>query len=182
MKKPSWGIILGIIAIVVFALAWGTPSPAGGDEPHGWSFPTIGTFSGTWELSVGAHLWSDHFDVRNLQVRADVDLAPGLRWHALARSNRLLNGLGEWEPRLDEHFVEWYGFHNSGHGVFSFSVKAGRARYLRFPYPDAISTFDQVPGVVGRKVHLLQAHHPAVALRGPLGRPGAQVAAHGQVR
>ena len=147
MKKPSWGIILGIIAILVFALAWGTPSPAGGEEPHGWSFPTIGTFNGTWELSVGAHLWSDHLDFRNLQLRAGVDLGPGLRWHALVRSNRLRDGLEEWEPRFDEHFVEWYGFHNSPSGVFSFSVKAGRVRYLRFPYPDAISAFDQVPGV-----------------------------------
>ncbi len=126
MKKPSWGIILGIIAIVVFALAWGTPSPAGGEEPAGWSFPTIGTFNGTWELSVGAHLWADHFDLRNLQLRAGVDLGPGLRWHALVRSNRLRNGLEEWEPRFDEHFLEWYGFHNSPSGVFSFSVKAGR--------------------------------------------------------
>ena len=61
--------------------------------------------------------------------------------------HRLRNGLEEWEPRFDEHFVEWYGFHNSPSGVFSFSVKAGRVRYLRFPYPDAISTFDQVPGM-----------------------------------
>ncbi|HRW79132.1 MAG TPA: hypothetical protein P5207_10775, partial [Candidatus Sabulitectum sp.] len=35
----------------------------------------------------------------------------------------------------------------SSEGVLSLSIKAGRSRYLRFPYPDAISTFDQVPGV-----------------------------------
>ncbi len=102
MRGPSRGMILGAIAVAVFALAWGTPAPAGGEVPQGWTFPTIGSLNGTWELSVGAHLWADHFDLRNLQLRADIDLAPGLRWHALARSNRLLNGLGEWEPRLDE--------------------------------------------------------------------------------
>ncbi|MDD4160799.1 MAG: hypothetical protein PHO18_07625 [Synergistaceae bacterium] len=117
------------------------------DNSEGWFFPTIGTFNGTWELGVGAHFWDDHFDLRNLQLRADLDLAPGLRWHALARTNRKLNGLDEWDPRLDEHYVEWYGFHRSTSGTFSFSAKYGKSRYLRFPFPDAISTFDQVPGV-----------------------------------
>ena len=148
MRRPSREAVLAAAAIIVFAIAWGTPSPAGGSvQEKGWFFPSTGAFTGNWGLSVGAHLWDDHFELRNLQLRADMDIAPGLRWHGLARSNSLRDGLHEWEPRMDEHFLEWYGFHNSSHGVFSFSVKAGRARYLRFPYPDAISTFDQVPGI-----------------------------------
>lgn len=147
-RKPAGDLILSIAAILAFALVWGFPVPAGGDESsRGWFFPTIGSFNGTWEMSVGTHFWDDHLDFRNLQLRADIDLAPGLRWHALARSNGLQDGLEEWEPRLDEHFLEWYGFHSSPEGVLSFSAKAGRVRYLRFPYPDAISTFDQVPGI-----------------------------------
>ena len=143
----SFCYIMTASVIIFFSLYAAPAHSIETDNSEGWFFPTIGTFNGTWELGVGAHFWDDHFNLRNLQFRADLDLAPGLRWHALARTNSELNGLGEWDPRLDENFIEWYGFHRSSSGVFSFSAKYGRSRYLRFPFPDAISTFDQVPGV-----------------------------------
>ena len=117
------------------------------EPPSGWSFPTIGAGNGYWRLSVGAHAWHDHFDLRNLQFVADVDLGPGVRWHATVRSNGELNGLGDFSPRFDEHYIEGYGFHRSRAGVLSLSARIGRTRYLRFPYPDAISAFDYVPGI-----------------------------------
>ena len=113
----------------------------------GWHFPTIGAGNGSWRLSVGAHFWSDHLDFRNLQFQADVDLGRGFRWHGVLRSNSDLNGLDRWNARFDENYLEAFGFHASSSGTLSLSARAGRIRYLRFPYPDAIAAFDQVPGV-----------------------------------
>lgn len=136
---------------VAFAAPEGEPDLARylpfNEPPSGWSFPTIGAGNGYWRLSVGAHAWHDHFDLRNLQFVADVDLGPGVRWHATVRSNAELNGLGDFSPRFDEHYIEGYGFHRSRAGVLSLSARIGRTRYLRFPYPDAISAFDYVPGI-----------------------------------
>jgi hypothetical protein len=113
----------------------------------GWCFPSIGKGNGFWGLSAGAHFWTDHLDFRNLQLLTDVDLGAGLRWHSIIRSNKEMNGLGEWAPRFDEAFIEKYGFYVDANGTLSLSAKLGRSRYLRFPYPDAIATFDQVPGI-----------------------------------
>ncbi len=112
-----------------------------------WRFPTIGSGNGRWYLSVGTHFWKDHFDLRNLQLGADMDLGKGLRLHGLFRSNSERDTLEGFSPRADELFLEAFGFRTSPSGTLSLSVKGGRARYLRFPYPDAISLFDQVPGV-----------------------------------
>ena len=72
-------------SVIIFFSLYAAPAHSiETDNSEGWFFPTIGTFNGTWELGVGAHFWDDHFNLRNLQFRADLDLAPGLRWHALA--------------------------------------------------------------------------------------------------
>lgn len=112
-----------------------------------WSFPTIGFGNGRWQLSVGVHFWKDHLHVRNLQLGADVDLGRGLRLHSLIRSNGERDTLRGFSPRADELFLEAFGFREDDRGTLSVSLKLGRSRYLRFPYPDAISLFDQVPGV-----------------------------------
>lgn len=96
---------------------------------------------------MGTHFWTDHFEIRNLQLQADVDLVKGLRWHGVVRSNPEMKGLGEWAPRFDENYLEAWGFSTAPSGTLSLSARVGRTRYLRFPYPDAIATFDQVPGI-----------------------------------
>ena len=117
------------------------------DEGPQWHFPSIGFGNGRWHLSVGAHFWKDHFDLRNLQLGVDMDLEKGLRLHGLFRSNGERDTLKGFSPRADELFLEAFGFRTGREGILSVSMKAGRVRYLRFPYPDAISLFDQVPGV-----------------------------------
>ncbi len=145
--KKSFFIVLVIFFVVTCPFEnkiWGAQDEI---NSQGWFFPGIGSGNGFWRLSVGAHFWKDHLDVRNLQFLADVDILPCLRWHAIVRSNDTLNGLENWSPRFDENFVEAYGFYTTTSSVLSLSGKLGRVRYLRFPYPDAIATFDQVPGV-----------------------------------
>lgn len=120
---------------------WGNP------EQRGWFLPSIGEGNGFWQIGVGGFFWKDRFEVRNLQLLTDVDLAPGLRVHGLFRSNRQKDTLSGFDPRVDEGYVEAYGFRQGPGGRFSGSLRIGRVRYLRFPYPDAISYFDQVPGI-----------------------------------
>lgn len=113
----------------------------------GWTFPTIGFGNGYWYASVGAHFWKDHLDFRNLQLGLDVDLWKGMRLHGLFRSNDKKYTLQGFSPRVDELYLEWLGFCRGETASLSLSMKLGRSRYLRFPYPDAISLFDQVPGI-----------------------------------
>ncbi|HUT75140.1 MAG TPA: hypothetical protein VM221_09965 [Armatimonadota bacterium] len=124
--------------------------PAGrvaGSKPPGRWLPTVGHGNGHWELSVGARVWDDHFTPRNLIAEGEVDLGPGLRAHLLARHNRELDRLDGWAPNLDEAYIEGYGFYTRPHSALAASLRIGKVRYLRFPYPDAIAVFDQVPGV-----------------------------------
>jgi len=118
-----------------------------GDKPLGLWLPTVGKGKGNWEVSVGARLWKDRFDPRNLIGQGELDLGPGLRAHALARHNRKVDDLDGFDPNLDEAYVEAYGFYTRPHSTVSASLRVGKVRYLRFPYPDAIAIFDQVPGV-----------------------------------
>lgn len=116
-------------------------------EKLGWSFPYIGPGKGTWDASVGVFLWSETFHTRNFQLRGDMDLAPGMRWHTVVRSNREQDTLTGFHPHFDENYLEGYGFHKDTAGTLSASLRVGTMRYLHFPYPDAIAVFDQVPGI-----------------------------------
>ena len=113
----------------------------------GWSFPYLGSGNGTWDASVGIFFWDDTFKMRNLQLRTDMDLAPGLRWHSIVRSNHEFDTLSGFKPHFDENYVEGYGFYRRASGTLSTSLRVGNMRYLHFPYPDAIAMFDQVPGI-----------------------------------
>jgi len=64
----------------------------------GWSFPYLGAGRGTWDASVGVFVWSDTFHARNLQLRGDMDLGAGLRWHTVVRSNREQDTLSGFDP------------------------------------------------------------------------------------
>lgn len=114
--------------------------------------PGIGFGRGHWSVGLGIFAWPDKLYLRNLHLQADMDLLPGTRAHAVIRSNREFNSLARFEPFLDEAYLEGFGALDWG-GRFSGNLKLGRTRYLRFPYPDNIAIFDQVPGVydlVGR--------------------------------
>lgn len=116
-------------------------------DKYGWNLPYIGRFHGDWSASVGVAFWTDAFEMRNLQLRADMDLAPGVRYHTVVRSNEKLNSLGGFKPHFDENYIEAYAFNRQPHGTLSASLRVGSVRYLQFPYPDGIAMFDQVPGV-----------------------------------
>lgn len=116
-------------------------------QDTGWYFPYLGQGKGTWDASVGIFFWTDTFHTRNLQLRSDVDLAPGMRWHTVIRSNREQDTLQGLHPHFDENYLEGYGFHENQTGTLSTSLRIGNMRYLHFPYPDAIAVFDQVPGI-----------------------------------
>ena len=136
---------VGILCLML--LGWPGAGQAA-PEPQ----PFLGAWRGTWDLSVGAFLrdrrddnGQDGVTLRNLQWRADVDLAPGLRWHTLVRSNSQLDSLSKWEPMFEENYLEAYRFHRDRSGVWSGSLRVGRMRYLHFPYPDTLAIFDTVP-------------------------------------
>lgn len=109
--------------------------------------PFLGTGRGDWEASVGVFAWPDFVRFRNLQLRTDVDLLPGIRAHAVVRSNQEFNSLSHFDPHLDEAYLEGFAHYKSDIGTTSASLRVGTTRYLRFPYPDAIAIFDQVPGI-----------------------------------
>ena len=144
-----------LLSLAVFFILPCTSSQAQKIEPTvqppsqapGWSFPYLGAGKGTWDASVGVFLWSDTFHARNLQLRGDIDLAPGMRWHTVVRSNREQDTLTGFNPHFDENYLEGYGFHQDKAGTLSASLRVGNMRYLHFPYPDAIAIFDQVPGI-----------------------------------
>lgn len=135
-------IVLILISLSSLALA-ATEAVA---ESDGWWLPHTGSFSGHWDLGVGAHWWNDHFKLRNLQLRTNMDLAPGLRLNSILRSNEKFDSIEGFDPKFDEVYLEAYAFHNSDLGKLSMSLKNGKMRYLRFPEPDIISYFDHVPG------------------------------------
>lgn len=85
--------------------------------------------------------------MRNFQIRADMDVLPGVRWHTTVRSNQERDTLKGIRPHFDENYLEGYGFRKNDNGTLSASLRIGTTRYLHFPYPDAIAMFDQVPGI-----------------------------------
>ena len=146
VEKVKLRILATVFA--AFLLTSSAVSAEGGvEQKEGWLFPTIGQGRGHWEAGVGLFLSKEEIKTRNFQIRADVDLGPGLRLHTVTRSNREQDSLRGFSPHLDEGYVEGYGFHESRNGTFSTSLRVGNVRYLHFPYPDSIAVFDQVPGV-----------------------------------
>lgn len=118
-----------------------------GSKPQGWWFPQTGFLSGNFESGVSTHFWTNYFRLRNLQFRTQVNLWNGLRVNNVLRSNRELIGVDKVDPMFDELYLEYYGYHFSAQGMLSFSARAGRMRYVRFPFPDKLSIFDIVPRV-----------------------------------
>jgi hypothetical protein len=118
------------------------PAPAAG-----WQTYSIGAGRGDATLSLGAQFWKDRFRFRNLIARTTLDLAPGIRAHLTARRRE-----GSWQrmpfhPDVDEAYVEGMAFYRAPSFDLAFDLKGGRVRYLRFPAPDMLSVFDQVPGI-----------------------------------
>ncbi|ADL13629.1 hypothetical protein [Acetohalobium arabaticum] len=143
MSKKAVVFILLIMLLVIVSSG---VSLAAQNQKSGWWSPYIGRFNGQWDLSVGTHVWNDHLDLRNLQLRGNMDLAPGLRANMVLRSNEKFDTVDGFDPTFDELYLEKYGFHYGELGTLSASLKVGNMRYLRFPEPDLISLFDQVPG------------------------------------
>ncbi len=140
-------IIVLLLLLIVPCINTYAEQTATTPQDRGWSFPYLGQGKGTWDASVGIFLWTDTFHTRNLQLRGDMDLAPGMRWHTVVRSNREQDTLRGFHPHFDENYLEGYGFHENKTGTLSASLRIGNMRYLHFPYPDAIAVFDQVPGI-----------------------------------
>ncbi|HBS60965.1 MAG TPA: hypothetical protein DEA44_17090, partial [Firmicutes bacterium] len=138
-------VVGGLAALLLLPAACLAEAAPDGQD-NGWVFPSIGAGKGTWSASVGAFLSKDESALRNLQLRADVDLAPGLRYHTVVRTDRGME-LEKLDPHFDENYLEGYGFKPTGDGTLSVSLRVGTMRYLHFPYPDAIAVFDQVPGI-----------------------------------
>ncbi len=140
--------ILVLLLIALFALVLPSAASASDVEDNtGWDIPFIGYGRGDWSAHVGTQFWSDKWLFRNLQFRADVDIVPGVRAHTVIRSDREYETLEGFHPRFDEAYIEGLAFHRDSEGTFSGNLKIGTTRYLRFPYPDRIAVFDQVPGV-----------------------------------
>lgn len=129
---------------------------------YGWWFPYTGRLSGSWETGLGVHFWTDHLMWRNLQFRSTLNLAPGIRVHNIIRSNHSFDSLTPFDPFFDELYAEGYGFHTTPSSKFSANIKLGRLRYLRFPYPDITSMFDQVPGMEDLTRNIQSAYQGAL--------------------
>lgn len=113
----------------------------------GWSTRTLGDMRGYASLSIGAQAWDDHAHIRNLIFRSAVDVAPGWRLHAIGRRRE-----GSWSrypfrPDIDELYAEGQTFYHGSAVDAALNLRVGRMRYLRFPEPDLLSEFDQVPGI-----------------------------------
>ena len=107
----------------------------------------LGSGRGSYDLSIGLFLGRETSEIRNLSLRADLDLAPYIRLHTIVRSNSDLNGVSHFQPRFDEAYMEFFGINNYNYrDSLAMSLKIGRIRYLRYPAPDAIATFDLPPG------------------------------------
>jgi hypothetical protein len=147
MKKIATIFCVLVFLISVPFASMGMENTIAHKQQNGWLFPYLGAGKGTWDTSVGLFFWKHEFHARNLQLRADMDLAPGLRWHTIVRSNDEMDTLSGFHPQFDENYLEGYGFDKQAHGTFSASLRVGTIRYLHFPYPDDIAMFDQVPGI-----------------------------------
>ncbi len=130
-----------------------------GLNQHGLWLPDLGRNTGFVDVSVGVHLWhkslsfgddeaSNRSVLRNFQVRHLHNFGKGLRSTTVLRTSRNYQHLEPLELFVDEAFVESLGYHQQNQHQWSYSAKLGRMRYLRFPYPDLISMYDQVPDIM----------------------------------
>lgn len=114
-------------------------------------------FHGHVESSIGFHVWSDHFVVRNLQLRGLLYTPWFLRINAVFRpSDREYLIIKEhhhnyyntrFRPYIDELYAETiHNFSQSGWNL-DLAAKVGRTRFLRFPYYFQTARFDRIPGV-----------------------------------
>ncbi len=109
-------------------------------SPFGWHPDFLGPLRGYFDASFGVKLWPNRSELRNLIFGGTVDLAQGLRAHAI-----LMRRDGEekfFEIDTDEAYLEAFNQYRSPQGDAGIDLKLGRTRYLHFPYPDAIATFD----------------------------------------
>ena len=121
--------------------------PAGLREAgrSGWHTDFIGAGRGVFDVSAGMKLWPTRFYLRNLTFGGAMDLAPGIRIRLGMRRSEGQKHL--FQVDTDEAYLEAFNRYNSSSLEGGISLKLGRVRYLHFPYPDAISEFDQVPGI-----------------------------------
>ncbi|HEV2474637.1 MAG TPA: hypothetical protein VGS41_18320, partial [Chthonomonadales bacterium] len=111
----------------------------------GWHTDFIGPWRGYFDLSFGLKFWPGRFNFRNVIFGGTVDILPGLRVRAGLRRRE-----GErhaFQVDTDEAYLEAFDRYRGTEGNSGVSLRLGRVRYLHFPYPDAISQFDQVPGI-----------------------------------
>ncbi|MNX02224.1 hypothetical protein D3C86_317770 [compost metagenome] len=163
LRYTWFALGLGLVFFVFVGLPPAIAQPASVEEPlvkpspAKLELPGVGFGRGHWSVGLGIFAWPDKLYLRNLHLQADMDLLPGTRAHAVIRSNREFNTLASFEPFLDEGYLEGFGALNWG-GKLSGNLKLGRTRYLRFPYPDNIAIFDQVPGVYDLRGHGTSAY------------------------
>ncbi len=108
-------------------------------------FATIPVY-GHWNISCGIHLWENYSVLRNLQLTSLIYFPKNIRFNSVIRSNNSFNSIENVAPQFDEGYLQWQSFKKSKKLNFANSLKIGQLRYLRFPEPDIISMFDQVPG------------------------------------
>ena len=102
---------------------------------------------GHWNISCGLHIWQNYSVLRNLQFTSLLNLNDNLRINTVIRSNNEFNNISIFAPQIDEGYIQWQSFNKKDNVKIANSIKIGQLRYLRFPKPDIISMFDQVPGV-----------------------------------
>lgn len=112
---------------------------------YGWQTNSIGAGRGIFDVSIGLKLWHDKFQLQNFTFGGAVELTPGLRLRANFRRRENDNSFFRVDP--DEIYLEAFNHYRTETWEAGASLRLGRARYLHFPYPDAISQFDQVPGI-----------------------------------
>ncbi|HXG23870.1 MAG TPA: hypothetical protein VNJ09_04890, partial [Chthonomonadales bacterium] len=141
--------ILGLLYVVMVVFAGPTfaDSDFPVEEKTGWSTHYIGAGRGHASISLGAQFWDNYFKIRNLIGRLTLEVAPGIRAHFIGRRRE-----GSWRrmpfhPDVDEAYIEGFSFYDSSAIHLALNLKVGRVRYLRFPAPDRLSEFDQVPGI-----------------------------------
>ncbi|MFO7896671.1 MAG: hypothetical protein R6U84_07050 [Candidatus Cloacimonadales bacterium] len=109
------------------------------------------------ELSGGLQFWSDHLNVRNIQLSTIANLGPGWKFYQALRINENPNFI-TWQknkkpfydqisPLFDEIYLEYTGYSQSQNFRFDFSLKSGLIRYLRFPYYRPIDLYQRVTGL-----------------------------------
>lgn len=114
-------------------------------SPLGWHTDYIGSLRGTFDASFGIKFWPDRFKLRNLIFGGTVDLASGIRVRANFRRHEGEKKAFQVDP--DEIYLEAENQYRAKDWNAGASLRIGHVRYLHFPYPDAISQFDQVPGI-----------------------------------